>query len=569
MNAIYQRLKELDPGVFEDLCFQIIAARHPLAHVTHVNGAGGDKGVDIFQGELGAQPTIWQCKFFVNGIRSAQKNQIKKSLRVALHHFQPKRWILCVPVDLDINVHAWLQQLKREYISRVEVGMFQASEIVGELAYRRPIRNSFFPNAILDPLELRSLLAKTGEYSDRELEKLTLENVQQYVQRLQDRDARFDYQVTFFPRDNGRTNFPPGIMASITDGDKRIDIFARDVEALQLDPPKIQFKTQGEATRQLRHAVETGTPADIQVSGFRSTFDFIAPVPAESQRLIFEPSPHAHAPIQLSVIFGAGESAVRYDCLKFRRSRVGTKEVELSTVDASLPFSLSMVVRPGTAPPEITFHFKERFRGKDIRPVRQFAAAIFELKKTGLIEVRDFQRGALVFTATTNPNQYPELNDRFKVLLDEICEIANRFHVRLPVPAVVDEHSVESVPFFLKLARKGEVQVELSNISVTLAKSTQDKDMFVAALGSEKSFKFDLVEFVAPDRIFDTDIQIGPCSIVAQRALIKNPEEVLQRYLSAKDGEGFVVQFETLAPARIILGSGQFGGGRIPPSTPP
>ena len=569
MNAIYQRLKELDPRVFEDLCFQIIAARHPLAHVTHVNGAGGDKGVDIFQGELGAQPTIWQCKFFVNGIRSAQKNKIRKSLRVALHHFQPKRWILCVPVNLDINAHAWLQQLKREYISRVEVGIFQASEIVAELAYRRPIRNSFFPNAILDPLELRSLLAKTGEYSDRELEKLTLENVQQYVQRLQDRDARFDYQVTFFPRDDGRRDFPPGIMASITHGDKRIDIFPRDVEALQLDPPKIQFKTQGEATRQLQHAVETGTPADIQVSGFRSTFDFIGPVPAQSGRLMIEPSPNAHAPIQLGVIFGAGDSAVQYDCLEFRRTRMGTKEVELSTVDASLPFSISMVLRLGTESPGVTFHFEERFEGRDIRPERQFAATILELKKTGFIEVRDFQRGARIFTATTDPKQYPKLNERFKVLLDEICEIATRFHMRLPVPAVIDEHSVESVPFFLELVRKGQTQVDLSNISVTLSKSTQHKDMFIAALGSEKSFKFDLVEFVPPDRIFDAAIQIGPCSILAQRALIKNPEDVLQRYLSAGEGEGVVVQFETLSPARIIIGTGQFGEGKITPPPPP
>src|ERR1019366_8404976 len=515
MNALYQRLKELDPRVFEDLCFQIIAARHPLAHVTHVSGAGGDQGVDIFQGELAAEPTIWQCKFFANGIRSAQKNQIKKSLRVALHHFQPRRWILCIPVDLDISAHAWLQQLKREYASCVDIGIFQASQIVRELIYQRPIRNNFFHNAILDPLELRSLLAKTGEYSDRELEKLTLENVQQYLQRLRDRDARFDYQVTFLPQDTGRRNFPPGIMASITDGDKRIDVFPRDVEALQLDPPKIQFTVQGEAARQLQHAIETGIPADIPVSGFRSTFDFIAPVAAESQRLIIEPSPQAHAPIQLSIIFGVGESAVQYDCLEFRRSRVGTKEVELSTVDASLPFSISMVVRLGTKSPGVSFHFEERFQGKDIRPVRQFAAAVFELKKTGLIEVRDFQRGAHVFTATTDPKQYPKLNDRFKVLLDEICEIANRFHARLPVPAAIDNQSVESVPFFLELTRKGEAQVELSNISVTLAKSTQHKDMFVAALGSEKSFKFDLVEFVAPDRIFGTDIQIGPCSIVA------------------------------------------------------
>src|ERR1035441_2843473 len=43
---------------------------------------------------------------------------------------------------------------------------------------------------------------------------------------------------------------------------------------------------------------------------------------------------------------------------------MGTKEVELSTVDASLPFSISMVLRLGTESPGVTFHFEERFEGR-------------------------------------------------------------------------------------------------------------------------------------------------------------------------------------------------------------
>src|SRR5262249_41248068 len=119
MNPLYQRLRELDPETFEKLCFQIIVERHPGMNIERVRGVGGDKGVDLFSGELSGTPTIWQCKFFANGIRSAQKIQIKKSLRKACQNFAPKKWILCIPVDLDINAHAWFQVVTKEYSPRV------------------------------------------------------------------------------------------------------------------------------------------------------------------------------------------------------------------------------------------------------------------------------------------------------------------------------------------------------------------------------------------------------------------------------------------------------------------
>jgi hypothetical protein len=56
MDSLYQRLKELDPDTFQRLCFQFLKERHPEQDIRHVEGASGDKGLDVFAGELYGKP---------------------------------------------------------------------------------------------------------------------------------------------------------------------------------------------------------------------------------------------------------------------------------------------------------------------------------------------------------------------------------------------------------------------------------------------------------------------------------------------------------------------------------
>jgi hypothetical protein len=66
MDPLSQRLKELPREDFEKLCFHLLKERHPNANVRHVEGAGGDLGVETFAGELADGPAIWQSKAFAN-----------------------------------------------------------------------------------------------------------------------------------------------------------------------------------------------------------------------------------------------------------------------------------------------------------------------------------------------------------------------------------------------------------------------------------------------------------------------------------------------------------------------
>jgi hypothetical protein len=54
-----------------------------------------------------------------------------------------------------------------------------------------------------------------------------------------------------------------------------------------------------------------------------------------------------------------------------------------------------------------------------------------------------------------------------------------------------------------------------------------------------------------PD-VFGTPIDTGPCLIVAARAIVADEQRVRNQYISAKEGEGVVVRFNLLTPARVF-----------------
>jgi hypothetical protein len=287
MNALYQRLKELDPATFESLCFQIWSARLPGAGLRHVEGKAGDKGADLFAGTLTDKPAIWQCKFFRDGIKDAQKKQIKKSLKTALKHFTPLVWTLCIPVDLDVNAHDWLQKLASSHCAQVKIELCDASTIVRELIFRRPILNAFFPGAVLDVEGIKAVMLKVGDYSDEQLRKLSDETVEQYVERLRKSDSRYDYQVTYLSGSVGIAaadapfqNLPPGTVMSMRHGSKRVDVIVRDVEALRKDPPRISFRLTRQGLDKILRSQYSGSSEELgpgEIVSFRSSFDFLVP----------------------------------------------------------------------------------------------------------------------------------------------------------------------------------------------------------------------------------------------------------------------------------------------------
>jgi len=260
-------LRSLDARKYEQFCFDLLRAKYPGSEIRRVEGSAGDEGIDSFSGELECGPTVWQCKRFPDAIGPSQKEQIRKSLQRALAHSAPSLWVLCIPIDMDIKAHRWWQKLRESNRGRVNLDLMTASETIHELIFRRTLRAAYFPNVEFDASTLRALIHRTDDLTDEQLASLTTDRAEEYLDRLRDRDARFDYQLTV-----GNEGGPPlssdhpSLIASMIDGHKRVDVFARDVQALMLDPPKVRIGFVGSGVNKIQDLVQRGGSADFEPS---------------------------------------------------------------------------------------------------------------------------------------------------------------------------------------------------------------------------------------------------------------------------------------------------------------
>jgi len=97
---------------FEKLCAQLICSQYPTAR--SVRSEGGDGGVDVFVGDQNdpAGITVFQVKYFPNGLKDSQKRQVRESFHQCRENaqFGTREWILCVPLDLSQDEIAWFSQ---------------------------------------------------------------------------------------------------------------------------------------------------------------------------------------------------------------------------------------------------------------------------------------------------------------------------------------------------------------------------------------------------------------------------------------------------------------------------
>src|SRR5207249_3784421 len=119
------------------------------------------------------------------------------------------------------------------------------------------------------------------------------------IARLEEADARFDYQIVHAPNAGASiAETPPDhplLLASVFDSDKRIDVFARDVDALRIDPPGVNVTIKGSGVAKFEEFLRTGRRQDFsteEVSNPTSTFDFILPAKEISEwKMVLMPSP--------------------------------------------------------------------------------------------------------------------------------------------------------------------------------------------------------------------------------------------------------------------------------------
>ncbi len=106
---------------FEELITHLVEITNPGARSITANP--GDWGVDTFVGELDGMISVWQSKFFMDGVQEAQKKQIRDSLDSLMKNatsqgFLVATWTLCIPCSMDAPATQWWDNWKKRMESK-------------------------------------------------------------------------------------------------------------------------------------------------------------------------------------------------------------------------------------------------------------------------------------------------------------------------------------------------------------------------------------------------------------------------------------------------------------------
>jgi hypothetical protein len=125
-----------DRDYFDRVVSLLVKRYHPEWEVTHVNGKGGDTGLDVVaRDDASGKCIVYQLKFFPEGLAmGGRKTQVARSLRTALtKHPEMTAWILVVPCTLTPGQDDWLHALAPED-SNCSIGVWDETDLDSLLA---------------------------------------------------------------------------------------------------------------------------------------------------------------------------------------------------------------------------------------------------------------------------------------------------------------------------------------------------------------------------------------------------------------------------------------------------
>lgn len=542
MRELYQRLKELDRDRFEQLCFHLLRAKYPHAGIRRVDGKAGDEGMDSFAGRLDGAPTVWQVKSFPNGIGDSQTNQIRESLNRALKCVSPRRWILCTSVDFDSKAHRWYEKLANKHKRRVGLDLMTASEIVHDLLYFTSIRETFFHGAVIDLHDLHKALARHTGFSLADFASVTADNAEQYLREFERRDPRFSYVASFTRNRPPRAaKLQPGIIASVFDGNKQIDVFARDIEAVRLSPPQGKFHLSVSGAKKWNEFVRTGRPQHIEAKeflGYSSDFDFLLRTGPSDQidtkSLYIAPTPGTLPPsLPMRLTFGSGPEAIVYDFVEFRVMSHGTEEVELLG-SGPLPFEFRLTIDLKHS--SAKFELLENYDGVDFRELAKMSRAIQQLSQTGQFQIYSLRQNASFFRGAVDPKSVQNWTPEFAAWVNALATVSVAYGVPLRFTETWTQEDRRSL-ILLEGFLTG-ISLPISNLTFSLIKDDSMEPAWTNTISGEFAWFHAIVpEFPERLGLFGIPIPTGPVHFSVQHGKLADAAATLSRIREAALGE--------------------------------
>lgn len=137
---------------FQRLVTDLVKTVRPEAREVDANP--GDWGIDTFVGQIAdGSIDVWQSKFFIDGVRESQKNQIRQAFRsacssAAIHGFALNHWTLVIPRPMDGPTAIWWDRWKarQSQATGVVLSLWDDADLRGLLIRdeMRAIRRQYF-----------------------------------------------------------------------------------------------------------------------------------------------------------------------------------------------------------------------------------------------------------------------------------------------------------------------------------------------------------------------------------------------------------------------------------------
>lgn len=557
MTALYQRLKELSEEEFESLLDQLLQAKYPSAGIMRVDGTGGDEGIDNFQGNLTDGPAVWQHKRFANRIHKAQRKQVLKAVAAAFKGRTPRHWVLCVPINLRTTEHNWFQQSAKMPYERRHPGstieLMQASHIVKDLLHFKTVCDAFFPDAVSDVAELKALVMNTESLSVNDRGKVAAEYARQYLVSMKALDPRCTYDVSIGGEQAPTFKPEPGLLMTFRRGELLTRVFARDLEAIRLDPIGFQLKVQPSAAEKIRQAAETGRPQTLladEVLGIRSEsplFAFASKGLNRSEITIQPQVPEPAKLVPLRFVFGQRSDAKEIPYLPFKQKYVGQKEVTLTSC-GQLPLDMCIKLHLDEG---ATIQITPMFTAANVCDLQHLLDCLRILKVSPFIEVSSVEFGVPILSGPCASPVAPVIEDRFYGVISDLALISRHFGVELKLPTKITDADLHAV-LELRRVATGEM-FDVETLDGTLVKEEGPQEQVVMAFGtSAGAIVFQPQSDPDPVELFGVAINIGRPVFKCEEASLANPGDVKRRYAATRPGEVVPITWKCRGKCRFI-----------------
>ena len=333
-------------------------------------------------------------------------------------------------------------------------------------------------------------------------------------------------------------------MASVTGNNKTVNVFARDLQAVELDPPKVTFSVTPSGLRKISEHLRTGRPQQLdseEVFQAKSTFDFLLPkggITGWKLHLLPQQGISSRS-LALRLTFAKNDEIIQYEYVQFRVARGGTEEIEIeSTSPLPLVLSLILALAKGAGS---SLSWKTRLEGADVRQAAKAIQALSLLKNGGSLELYALDGAQQIGTLSLGL-AHPERRTSLEDVVVAAAAVCDKYSINLRVPRHIRQRDHSAVNLLLAIADGAPMGA--SNFSAKLVKSVENEGnvKFVVAQSLEISASAE--QFEPKPVIFGVPVDTGPVTLYATGARIKRPKVFMRRYASANYGDALPIEFD-------------------------